>query len=146
MILRNDVNYKLLKTSLPCERALHYFPFENPSELPARGVRFEAARSAHGVRDSALRSERVREPFHRAGARPFVRRCVRHRVPRKQIHVTPPAHFLSQNFRREHGETAVLELLDLEFLEVTGLGEAEGVEAATGGHVADGEFFAYDGF
>jgi hypothetical protein len=41
---------------------------------------------------------------------------------------------------REHGETAVLELLDLEFLEVTGLGEAEGVEAATGGHVADGEF------
>ena len=34
---------------------------------------------------------------------------------------------------------AVLELLDLELLEVTGLGEAEGVEAATGGHVTDGE-------
>ena len=33
---------------------------------------------------------------------------------------------------REHGEAAVLELLDLELLEVTGLGEAEGVEAATG--------------
>ena len=31
----------------------------------------------------------------------------------------------------------MLELLDLELLEVTGLGEAEGVEAATGGHVAD---------
>ena len=40
---------------------------------------------------------------------------------------------------REHGEAAVLELLDLELLEVTGLGEAEGVEAATGGHVTDGE-------
>ena len=37
---------------------------------------------------------------------------------------------------REHGEAAVLELLDLELLEVTGLGEAEGVEAAAGG---DGE-------
>ena len=36
-------------------------------------------------------------------------------------------------------EAAVLELLDLELLEVTGLGEAEGVEAATGGHVTDGE-------
>ena len=33
----------------------------------------------------------------------------------------------------------MLELLDLELLEVTGLGEAEGVEAATGGHVTDGE-------
>ena len=40
---------------------------------------------------------------------------------------------------REHGEAAVLELLDLQLLEVTGLGEAEGVEAATGGHVTDGE-------
>ena len=37
---------------------------------------------------------------------------------------------------REHGEAAVLELLHLELLEVTGLGEAEGVEAAAGG---DGE-------
>ena len=40
---------------------------------------------------------------------------------------------------REHGEAAVLELLDLELLEVTGLGEAEGVEAATRGDVTDGE-------
>ena len=39
---------------------------------------------------------------------------------------------------REHGEAAVLELLDLELLEVAGLGEAE-VEAATGGDVTDGE-------
>ena len=38
---------------------------------------------------------------------------------------------------REHGEAAVLELLDLQLLEVTGLGEVE-VEAA-GGHVTDGE-------
>ena len=41
---------------------------------------------------------------------------------------------------REHGETAVLELLDLELFEVTGLGEAERVEAATRGDVTDGEF------
>ena len=40
---------------------------------------------------------------------------------------------------REHGQAAVLELLDLELLEVTGLGEAERVEAATGGHVTDSE-------
>ena len=33
----------------------------------------------------------------------------------------------------------MLELLDLELLEVAGLGEAEGVEAATGGDVTDGE-------
>ena len=39
---------------------------------------------------------------------------------------------------REHGEAAVLGSLIL-LLEVTGLGEAEGVEAATGGHVTDGE-------
>ena len=37
---------------------------------------------------------------------------------------------------REHGEAAVLELLHLELLEVTGLGETEGIEAAAGG---DGE-------
>ena len=41
---------------------------------------------------------------------------------------------------REHGETAVLELLDLELFEVTRLGEAERVEAATRGDVTDGEF------
>ena len=34
---------------------------------------------------------------------------------------------------------AAVRLLDLELLEVTGPGEAEGVEAATGGHVTDGE-------
>ena len=33
---------------------------------------------------------------------------------------------------REHGEAAVLELLDLELLEVTGLGEAEGSKRPPG--------------
>ena len=39
----------------------------------------------------------------------------------------------------EHGEAAVLELLDLELLEVTGLGEAEGIEATAGVDVTHGE-------
>ena len=43
---------------------------------------------------------------------------------------------------REHGEAAVLELLHLELLEVTGLSEAEGVEAAAGG---DGELELREG-
>ena len=38
---------------------------------------------------------------------------------------------------REHGEAAVLELLDLEFLEVVLLREVEGVEASAGGDVSD---------
>ena len=40
---------------------------------------------------------------------------------------------------REHGETAVLELLDLEFFKVARLGEAERVEASTRVDVTDGE-------
>ena len=40
---------------------------------------------------------------------------------------------------REHGEAAVLELLDLELFEVTRLGEAERVEASTRVDVTDGE-------
>ena len=39
---------------------------------------------------------------------------------------------------REHGEAAVLELLDLQLLEVTGLGEARKSRRPPG-HVTDGE-------
>jgi len=40
---------------------------------------------------------------------------------------------------REHGQTAVLQFLDLELFEVTRLGEAERVEASTRVDVTDGE-------
>jgi len=40
---------------------------------------------------------------------------------------------------REHGEAAVLELLDLELFEVTRLGKAERIEASTRVDVTDGE-------